>query len=279
MAISFAVAYKLTTRHRAMYPEPPPRVAWGTLEGHRLVADDGSHVGAWYAEGRAEAPSVLFLHGNGGNRSHCLSRAEILTTELGCSVMFISLRAHGDSEGDFNDIGYSARRDVAAAVEFLRARRPGRPVIVFGVSLGSAAAAFASEELGGKVAGYVLESPYADLKTAVWNRTRAALPAPLDRVAYVGLRLSALVLLPQLDVIAPVRAIGGVPEDVPVLILAGGSDDLATVAEAQALFDRVRTHGTLEVFPGARHNDLAEVEPERYRRLILGFIAGVTALR
>ncbi len=279
MAISFAVAYRLTSRHHAPYPEPPPRVSWGTMEGLRLVSVDGLGIGAWFAEGRAEAPSVLFLHGNGGDRHHCLERAEILASELGCAAMFITLRAHGDSDGDFNDIGYSARRDVAAAVDFLRGRRPNRPVIVFGVSLGSAAAAFAAEELGGKVAGYVLESPYGDLKTAVWNRTKAALPTPLDRVAYLGLRLSALVLLPQLDVISPVRAIGGVPEDVPVLILAGGSDDLATAAEARAIFDRVRTHGTLEVFPKARHNDLASVEPDRYRRIILDFIAGVTAPR
>jgi len=31
----------------------------------------------------------------------------------------ISLRAHGDSTGDFNDVGYSARHDVVVAVEFL----------------------------------------------------------------------------------------------------------------------------------------------------------------
>ncbi len=254
-------------------------MGWATIEGHRLVADDGLGIGAWFAEGRGDAPSVLFLHGNGGDRRHCLQRAEILTSELGCAVMLISLRAHGDSDGDFNDIGYSARRDVAAAVDFLRARRPGRPVIVFGVSLGSAAAAFAAEELGDKVAGYVLESPYGDLKTAAWNRTRAALPAPLDRVAYLGLRLSALVLLPQLEAISPVRAIGGVPEDVPVLVLAGGSDELATAAEARAIHDRVRTHATLEVFPRARHNDLATVEPDRYRRVVLAFIAGVSGPR
>ena len=79
-------------------------------------------------------------------------------------------RAHGDSTGEFDDAGYGARRDVCAAVEFLERRRPGRPVIVDGNSLGSAAAIFAAGELGHRVAAYILECPYQDLKIAVWNR-------------------------------------------------------------------------------------------------------------
>jgi alpha-beta hydrolase superfamily lysophospholipase len=194
--------------------------------------------------------------------------------EDGCAVLLISLRAHGDSTGEVNDIGYSARHDVVAAVDFLRDHRPGKPVIVFGVSLGSAAAAFAAEELGDRVQGYVLESPYQDLKTAVWHRTEAYLPPLLDLTAYLGLRIAALLLVPDLDVIAPVRAVDDIPAATPVLIMAGGADDLARPDEARALFDRVRSHGRLEIFPGATHHDLEAVDPARYRRLILDFCGG-----
>ncbi len=85
------------------------------------------------------------------------------------------MRAHGDSSGEFNDIGYSARLDVVAAVEFLERRRPARPILIHGTSLGAAAATFAAEELGHRVHGYVLECPYRDLRTAVWNRAEKAL--------------------------------------------------------------------------------------------------------
>jgi len=270
LLVSVAVAYRLTHRKRPPFAEPAPRVAWGALEENRLATDDGQQIGAWFAEG-GDGPSVLFLHGNKGSRAHCLQRAGILATEAGCGVLLISLRAHGDSTGDRNDIGYSARRDVVAAVDFLRLRRPGKPVIVFGVSLGSAAATFAAGELGHRVQGYVLESPYQDLKTAVWNRTGASLPPPLDRVAYLGLRLAALAILPELEAISPLRAIDQIPADVAVLILAGGADRLARPEEARALYDRVRSHARLEIFPGANHDDLPSVAPERYRRLILRF--------
>jgi pimeloyl-ACP methyl ester carboxylesterase len=274
LLVSFAVAHRLTQRKRAPFPEPAPRVSWGRLEEHRLTSSDGQRIGAWYAPGRDDAPSILFLHGNKGSRSHCLGRAEILAGEGGCSVLLISLRAHGDSTGDVNDIGYSARHDVVAGVEFLRARRPGKPVIVFGVSLGAAAAAFAAEELGDRVQGYILESPYQDLKTAVWHRTEASLPPILDFTAYLGLRIAALLLVPNLDAIAPVRAVDHIPAATPVLIMAGGADDLARPEDARALFDHVRSHGRLEIFPGATHRDLVDVDPGRYRRLILDFCGG-----
>ena len=52
-----------------------------------------------------------------------LKRAELALS--GYPILMISLRAHGDSTGEFNDIGYGAH-DVVAAVEFLERRHPGR---------------------------------------------------------------------------------------------------------------------------------------------------------
>ncbi|AMV36641.1 alpha/beta hydrolase [Planctomyces sp. SH-PL62] len=274
LLLSFAAVHRLTHRKRPPFPEPAPTVSWGTLRDHRLSTADGQDIGAWYAEGRDDAPAVLFLHGNGGGRGHCLDRAGTLAAKAGCAVMLISLRAHGDSSGDFNDIGLGARRDVVAAVDFLRTRRPDRPIVVFGVSLGSAAATFAAADLGDRVDGYVLESPYQDLKTAVWNRTHAYLPPGLDKLAYLGLRLAGLAFLPELDAISPLRAVDAIPESTPVLIMAGEADDLASPEEARAIFQRVRNHGRLETFPGATHHDLAAVDPERYERTIVEFVAG-----
>jgi alpha-beta hydrolase superfamily lysophospholipase len=273
LGISFLVAYKLTSRPHPPFPEPPPKVDWANFEGLRLKTTDGQEIGGWFADGRDDAASVLFLHGNGGGRSHCLTRAKLVAGDLGCAVMLISMRAHGDSTGDFNDIGLSARRDVVAAVDFLEGRRPGRPIVIVGVSLGSAAAAFAAEELGERVAGYVLESPFHDLKTAVRNRTRMALPPPFEQAAYLGLRIAGLAMLPNLEAIAPAKAVEKIPFEVPVLILAGGADRHATVAEAKAIFARVRSHGRLETFPGADHKNLAEVDPPRYRRTLVEFTA------
>ena len=200
--------------------------------------------------------------------------AELLAAE-GCTVLLVSLRAHGDSTGEFNDIGYSARHDVIAAVEFLERYRPGKPIVVLGTSLGAAAAVFASGELAHRVAGYILESPYKDLKTAVRNRTENALPPGLDWIAYRGLLLVSSWILPDLNKISPLAAIGGIPGDVPVLILAGGDDRHARPEEAQALHDRVRAHGRLIVFEHGGHMNFPYASPERYRKAVLEFIQAV----
>jgi alpha-beta hydrolase superfamily lysophospholipase len=272
LVISLAVAHALTRRHGPRIAEAMPEIGDWKLESHRLRTSDGEELGAWFVNGTDNGPSVLILHGHAGKRWNSLRRGELLWSH-GCSVLMISLRAHGDSTGDFDDAGYGARRDVYAAVEFLERRRPGRPVIVDGNSLGSAAAIFAAGELGHRVAAYILECPYQDLKIAVWNRVDNSLPSGLSHAAYGGLRIASLFFLPHLEEICPAKAIGGIPADVPVLILAGAADRLARPEEARTLYDRVASHGRLVFVPGARHGDLLASSPELYSRTVLEFIA------
>src|SRR6202020_2650456 len=126
-------------------------------------------------------------------------------------------------------------------------------------------------ELGGRVCGYILESPYRDLRTAVWNRVENALPPLLDLAAYAGLNLVSPLFLPHLDEISPLKAIAGIPEDVPALILTGGGDHMARPEEARALHGRVASHGRLVFFPGAGHGDLLNDRPELYRSAVMEF--------
>jgi alpha-beta hydrolase superfamily lysophospholipase len=271
LAASQFAAHKLTTRRRPVFAEPVPSVAWGTLEPHRLRTRDGQEIGAWFHRGRPDTPGVLLLHGNGGSRWNCLSRAEILAGQ-GYTVLLISLRAHGDSTGDINDIGYSARHDVIAAVELLERERPGQPVFIHGTSMGGAAALFASGELANRVRGYILESPYLDLKVAVRNRTENELPPLLDWIAYRGLIAVSPLILADVDKISPLTAIADVPANVPILILAGGTDRSARPEEARALLSRVKEHGRLVLFEKAGHLRFLDEDPELYKRTILGFL-------
>jgi pimeloyl-ACP methyl ester carboxylesterase len=268
---SLVAAHLLTHRKGGRFAEPAPRVSWARFEGVRLPTLDGHELGAWYAEGPAGGPSVVLLHGNGGHRGHHLARARLLAG-AGCSVLPVTIRAHGDSSGDYNDIGYSARHDVVAAVSYMERRRPGRPIVVLGSSLGAAAATYASAGLGRRVAGFVLEAPYLDLKSAVRNRTREHLPIGLEWVAYQGLLLVAPLVVPDLEKTSPLLAIGGVPEDVPVLFLAGRHDDKATPEQVERLRDRVGSHARLVVFERAGHLGFLESDPGLYRRALLGLI-------
>jgi alpha-beta hydrolase superfamily lysophospholipase len=262
LSASWICVYSLTRRARSPFAEGAP-ASWGQVESLRLPTIDGQELGAWHLPGPDRGPSVVVLHGNGDSRSGCVPLGEFFARQ-GCSVLLLSLRAHGDSTGDVNDIGYSARHDVVAAVDYLEQRRPRRPILVQGTSLGAAAAIYAAEALGERVHGYVLEAAYADLRTAVRNRTERYLPYPLDRLGYAGLALAGPLVLPHIDRMAPVDAIGAIPSTVPVLLLAGGRDRVARPAEALALHSRIRTHGRLVWFEQAGHESYYAHHPSLY---------------
>lgn len=271
LSAALLVADRLTRRAGRVRPEPVPAVSWGTLREVRLTAADGEQLGAWSAAGRPDRPTVVLLHGNGGCRSDCLDAAEFLNA-AGHPVLLVTLRCHGDSTGGRNDFGYSARHDVAAAIAWAEANGAGRPV-VWGRSLGAAAALFAAGELGGRVGGYVLECPYRDLRSAVRARTRLYLFWPADRAAYAGLAVTAPLVLGDVDRISPLEAAAHVPKDVPVLVLAGGADPLATPEEAAEIGGRIGPRAEVVVFPGAGHVALCRTDPARYRELGLRFVS------
>lgn len=269
MGISFLGAWLLTRRVEPLEPEPTPDIAWGRVEPTRLRTSDDQDLGGWFIEGREwSAPSVLILHGHGGSRAWCLPHAEIFG-ESGCAVFLISMRAAGDSTGDSTDIGWSAQKDVYAAMDWLERRRPGRPIYIMGISMGAAAAIYASGEIKTRAAGYILESPYRDIRTAVKNRADIYLSAPWNKIVYSGLCIAAPAFIGNLDKLSPVDAIRGIPASVPVTILYGDKDNRARPEEAKDLFAEVKSHGKLVCIPGGRHWALRTVQPELYREALL----------
>lgn len=268
---SYAVAYQLTRRAAPRLAEPIPELSWGQIERLSLQTDDGQELGAWYMAGDPGRATVVLLHGNGGQKSACLDEAEILH-EVGCPVLLVSLRAHGESSGDCNDFGYSARRDVIAAVKYLKDREESGPIVVWGQSLGSAAACFACGDLGMRVSGYILECPYRDLHAATWNRLHARLPPGADWLAYYGLRIVAPLVLADVDRISPCEAIRQMPASMPVLLLMGSEDLRAPPRDAAALCEHAGCRPNLVTISGGGHLQLQQSDPVRYRQAVLALL-------
>ena len=272
LASSAAVLHHVTSRRTPVFEEPVESSGWPDAEALALQTQDGERLGAWYAPGKGDGAVVVMIHGNGGSRAMMRGRGRIWL-ELGASVLAPSVRAHGDSTGEWNDIGYSARFDVMAAVAEAEQRAAGRPVLVQGFSLGAAAAVFAAEPLGQRVSGYILEAPYRDLKHALRHRTELYLPPIADEVAYAGVLTVARLHWPQLDAISPEDAAARIPAGIPVLILAGSDDRRAPPSDARALHDRLPGKGQLFIVEGASHDSLVTTQPDQYRNLLRGMLA------
>ncbi len=91
---------------------------------------------AYYA-GVSDGPSYLLGHGFTGSSSneHFRSVAERLHAR-GASVLALTFRGHGRSGGT-STVGVDEVQDITAALEWLRHRRPGVPVITLGFSMGA----------------------------------------------------------------------------------------------------------------------------------------------
>jgi uncharacterized protein len=261
-----------TRRFFGPKPEPVPKVDWGDLEALRLQTADGQELGAWVNPRGAKRSIVLLLHGIGDARTWWLPVMHRLADD-GYASMAISFRAHGDSTGSIEDFGYSEKEDVIAAVRYLRGRFSDRPVVLAGSSLGSAAALFTAKSLGREVAGYFLESPYRDLRTAVWNRTSAA-PPPFNWIAYEGMALWGRILLPEsIDAIRPIDHVADVPPDVPVTFVAARDDWNCKLEEVEDLYHKIESHARLVVIDGAAHGQCSHMRPQEYDAALLELLA------
>lgn len=250
-ASGWLVAEVLTRRSRPPFAEPAPQ----GYEALRLRTADGLQIGAWFHPG--DGPTVVLAHGNSASRTRLVPTARAFE-RLGCTTMAVSLRAHGDSEGERNDIGLGARLDVETAVSEARRRRPGRAVILFGSSAGAAASVFAAAELDDDVDGLILLGPYADLRDAVRRRTERYLWPGFDLLAYGALLSGGRLALPELDRIRPEAAATRVSRRTRALLVAGGDDDRAPPTDARRIA-RGLAHARVVVAPGMQHEDLGSI--------------------
>ncbi|MEZ6013994.1 MAG: alpha/beta hydrolase [Planctomycetota bacterium] len=233
---SIVVAERLT-RHTGAPAGAAPSVDFARTEDLTLVARDGAQVPGWAFDVDGARGTVVLLHPNGGSAASMLGAAR-LWAELRYASLAVTLRGHGAAEGARNDVGWSARLDVVAAVEWAASRRAG-PVLVHGVSLGAAAACLAatehSPEARARILGHVLEAPYVDLGAAVRARTTHELPWPLGQVAATGLGLTAWLFIGDVERIAPYRSAPALAGQ--VLLLSGLRDTRAPAVETRRFVD------------------------------------------
>ena len=126
LAVSSVVAYKLTHRlgARARRSRRARRGgAWKGTASRPATARRSARGSSMAAPMRRASWCCTGIRDSGGTAS---AGREILAAQ-GYAVLMLTLRAHGDSTGDFDDVGFGARNDVIAGVDFLeRAGRAGR---------------------------------------------------------------------------------------------------------------------------------------------------------
>jgi alpha-beta hydrolase superfamily lysophospholipase len=175
-------------------------------------------------------------------------------------------RGCGDSEGAVTTLGMREADDVAAAVAWAKPRLAGRPLVLFGGSMGAAAVlrAIATGQIE-QPTGVVLEAPFDRLLNTIRRRFDAmgvpSFPAAESLTFWGGWQhgFNGFALNPSDDA-RHVR--------VPTLVLIGGADPWVSVGQAFAVASHVNGPHVMRVFPDAGHQSLVESSPDLYRRTL-----------
>lgn len=187
--------------------------------------------------------------------------------ELGVAVLLLELRNHGASDAAVCTFGDLERRDVIAAAAYVRSRpeTANLPLVLFGVSLGSAAVSLALDAIDPPPAAVVLDSPMASLRAAAERLLgdRIAMPQPFRWTLELGLSWVGGV---RFDATVPAIAVASLDPSIRLLVIGCEKDETMPPGDAKRVFDAASvTNKELWIVPGAGHGKAWTDAKEEYR--------------
>jgi pimeloyl-ACP methyl ester carboxylesterase len=260
-------------------PRPERQVA--------LRSADGTPLRAFVIEprgGDTPVATAILVHGLFRGAQE-LEPVGDMFRDAGCEVVLLEYRNHGGSGRATPTFGIREAEDVLAAVDFVRARgvaAAARPLILFGVSLGTAAVGLAAprvRDLGGVVVDAPLSNAFATAERLLAGSGRRPpgfqFPWPFGAMLlhWIGVFTGQ-----DLASIQPGDALRQLGADVPVLVIGGGLDGRMPPDEVTALYESLPKAGSrkeLWILPDADHGDVWKEDPEGYRQRLRAFVARV----
>ena len=209
--------------------EPPARPGF-----RRLAAPGGGVVDVLHLPATPGQPTMVHFHGNGEQLSYLVELGEALHAR-GVGFLAVEYPGYGTNPGTPSEEALYQAAEVALAD--LRAS-----------GVGPESTVLSSRSVGGGVAVEMARRGHG---------SRMVLLAPFTSVVEMAHRVfpflpTSLLVRDRFDNAAKAPSIG-----LPVLILHGDQDEIIPVEMGQRL-GRLFPHATVEVIPGAHHNDLLE---------------------
>lgn len=245
------------------------------FEPYTIRSFDGLKLFAelYPAEGEARG-SILLAHGyRGGARAEFSCVLDMYHAQ-GLDILLIDERAQGRSEGKRMGLGVLERHDIVRWAHFLAQRRPGKPVILSGVSMGATSVLMAAglplpKEVAGIIADCGFTSPAAIVQ---WLVRRFHLP---EKLMMPVLRLVARPVLGYgLDDASAPEALAA--STLPLLLVHGEEDRFVPCDMSRENFAAsAATDKTLVTVPRATHGLSFLVDKELCVSTLLRFLSRI----
>ena len=234
-------------RHLIYFPTKiPAAMAVQAAAEHGFVPwknSAGQIIGWKLPAATTPTASVLITHGNAGCAIDRDYLAGPIHDAAPVDVYVLEYPGYGARDGSPDK-----RSILAAAGEAFGLLTNGLPKYLVSESIGAGVACYLAKAYSTNVAGLVLFMPYHDL-ASVAQRRMPFLPA-------------YLLLLDRFNPAECLRDYRG-----PVKIVLAGADEIIPVESGRRLFEGYDGPKTLQIIPGAHHNEVAEQSPEWWKEV------------
>lgn len=241
-----------------------------TAGEHMVPAD---YLYAESSQGRKDHPTVILVHGLGGNRYTNYPMAEYFM-ELGYNVLTYDQRSSGENLAPTSTFGYYEKFDLIDALNWVTEQAPNQQIGVWGTSFGGATAglAMAHDDTDEKVDFLILDCPVSSMAWMVDAfMQQMDTGIPVEYMTVTGNIMNRLRLgfsYEEADVPTAMQEV-----TTPVLVINSKVDKITPFFMGQDIYDAI-PHDKKRIWTveDSAHTDMWLEHNDTYRQTVEAFI-------
>ena len=242
-----------------------PTIPYDTVQ---LTTSNGTKLEAWYMKADSAKGTVILFHGLNSNKGNVLAEAFSFIS-FGYNAMLVDIRAHGNSEGIANSLGYKESEEVKLAYDHI-SKKGEKNIVLWGMSLGAVIITKAIWQYDLQPQKIILEMPFDRLQDHINARARIG--------GFPGEPFGFLVTL-WTGVEKGYWGYGHRTSryakkiKCPVLLQWGNSDEYVLSKEIERIFAAIGSFKKkLEIYDGARHGPLLAANEVKWEQSVNDFL-------
>jgi len=233
-----------------------------------LTTVNGEKLEAWYIKADSAKGTVILFHGLGSNKGNVLGEA-LEFNSFGYNTMLIDIRAHGNSGGIVNSIGYNESEEVKLAYDHV-SKKGEKNIVLWGMSLGAVIITKAIGQYDLRPKKIILEMPFDRLQDHLRARARISgfpgEPFGFFVTFWAGLEQGYWGYGHKTS-----RYVKSI--NCPVLLQWGTNDDYVMKEEIERIFASIGSpKKKLEIYDGARHSPLIASDQLQWDKAVTEFL-------
>lgn len=238
-----------------------------TFDGHMIPAD---YIYAPGEDGNKDRPTVILVHGLGGNRYTNYPFADMFL-QKGYNVLTYDQRSSNENTAQYNTFGYWEKYDLIDYIDHVYSYAPEQTIGVWGMSYGGGTAGLAmgDKDAESKVDFLILDSPIGDMKWMIEDEIKTMdIGLPVSYMITCGNIVNKI----KLGFSYKDANVGNEISDIetPVLIINSEVDTVTPQLVGQEIYDSIQNEEvkTIWTVPDSEHGEVWLDYNQEYREKV-----------